>query len=266
MNGLGSVNFNYGNQYYYLPSNNNTFTRSEESNYEPQNPEKTILTAGLLQAFVLFLHKASQWCGNKLMGGKEFTTAENVKKAAQNMVEKNKLNVTVDFIDHNNIKNYPPGLRESLIPVAKGENAFYTDQFKLAVAPKSKPSLILHELGHAINAHKGKFLKALQKSRMYVSAVPTALLMLNGIFKRDDNRPNFVERNAGVIGFAAFLPTIAEESLASIRGVKAARETLGKSINLGPLKRNYFFAWLTYLIAGIGLGVAAKQSMIENKR
>lgn len=266
MNGLGSVNFNYGNQYYYLPSNNNTFTHPGESNYEPQNPEKTILTAGLLQAFALFLHKASQWCGNKLMGGKEFTTAENLKKAAQNMVEKNKLNVTVDFIDHNNIKNYPPDLWESLVPVAKGENAFYTDQFKLAVAPKSKPSLILHELGHAINAHKGKFLKTLQKSRMYVSAVPTALLMLNSLFKRDDNRLNFVERNAGVIGFAAFLPTIAEEGLASIRGVKAARETLGKSINLGPLKRNYFFAWLTYLIAGIGLGVAAKQSMIENKR
>ena len=75
-----------------------------------------------------------------------------------------------------------------------------------------------------------------------------------------------MEKNAGIIGFAAFLPTIAEEGLASIRGVKAARNTLGKSVNLSPLKRNYFFAWLTYVIAGIGLGVAAKQSMLENKR
>ena len=156
--------------------------------------------------------------------------------------------------------------QEALKPVAIGENAFYTDQFKLAVAPKNKPSLILHELGHAINAHKGKFLKFLQKSRMFVSAVPTALIMLNGLSKQDDNKPSFIERNAGKIGFAAFLPTIIEEGLASIRGVKAAKATLGNSVNLKPLKRNYFFAWLTYLIAGIGLGVAAKQSVIENKR
>ena len=39
---------------------------------------------------------------------------------------------------------------------------------------------------------------------MYVSAVPTALLMLNGLFKREDNKPNFVEKNAGIIGFSAF--------------------------------------------------------------
>ena len=266
MSGLGSINFNYGNQYNYLPSNNNTFTRPEPTNYEPQNPEKTILAAGMLQAFAIFLQKASQWCGNKLMCGKEFTTEANVKKTAENMVRKNNLNVTVDFIDGNNIRNYPPSLHRELIPVAKGENAFYTDQLKLAVAPKNKPSLILHELGHAINAHKGKFLRFLQKSRGYVSAVPTALLLLNGLFRRDDNKPNFVEKNAGIIGFAAFLPTIAEEGLASIRGVKAARNTLGKSVNLSPLKRNYFFAWLTYVIAGIGLGVAAKQSMLENKR
>ena len=267
MNGIGSVGLNnFNTQHYYMTQYNNVpIARSQES-YEPQNPEKTILTAGILQAFALFLHKASEWCGNKLMQGKEFTTEENVKKTAENMVNKNKLNVTVDFIDHNNIKNYPSGLHQSLLPVAKGENAFYSDGLKLAVAPKNKPSLILHELGHAINAHKGKFLKMLQKSRIYVSAVPTALLMLNGLSKRDDNKPNFIERNAGVIGFAAFLPTIAEEGLASIRGVKAARETLGKSINLAPLKRNYFFAWLTYVIAGIGLGIAAKQSLIESQK
>lgn len=267
MIGLGSVNPNYRNQqYYYLIPNNNTISPAYRENIENPNPEKTVLTAGLLQAFAIFLHKASKWCGNKLMGGKEFTTADNVKKVAQDMVNSNKLNVNVDFIDLNNMRKYPQSLQAELATVARGENAFYTDRFKLAVAPKNKPSLILHELGHAINAHKGKFLKALQKSRMYVSAVPTALLILNGLFKRRDNNPNFIERNAGLIGFAAFLPTIAEEGLASIRGVKAARKALGKSINLAPLKRNYFFAWLTYLIAGIGLGVAAKQSLIESKK
>ena len=268
MIGISSVKTDYNNQRnYYLPQNNNFYVPASFQEPHPQyNPEKTVLTAGLLQAFALFLHKASEWCGNKLMQGKEFTNGENVKQIAQNMVKKNKLNVDVDFIDANNINKYPKVLQEALKPVARGENAFYTDQFKLAVAPKNKPSLILHELGHAINAHKGKFLKFLQKSRMFVSAVPTALLMLNGLSKQDDNKPSFIERNAGKIGFAAFLPTIVEEGLASIRGVKAAKATLGNSVNLKPLKRNYFFAWLTYLIAGIGLGIAAKQSVIENKR
>ncbi len=267
MNGLSSVKTNYSTNYnYYLNTDNN---RTRFASYEEQNspnPEKAVLTAGILQAFALFLHKASEWCGNKLMQGTEFTTAENIHKTASEMVNKNKLNVTVDFIDSNNINHYTPALQEALKPVARGENAFYTDQFKLAVAPKNKPSLILHELGHAINAHKGKALKFLQKSRMYVSAVPTALLMLNGLFRREDNKPNFVEKNAGIIGFAAFLPTIIEEGLASVRGIKAAKATLGKTVNLKPLKRNYFFAWLTYVIAGLGLGVAAKQSILESKK
>lgn len=269
MNGLSNVKADYNkNTNYYLMPNNNTSMRTIKMQQEPRTTDtaRTAATAGILQAFALFLHKASEYCGNELMKGEEFTNETDVKKVAESMVKKNKLNVKVDFIDKFNIKNYSKDIQEALGPVARGENAFYSDNCKLAVAPKSKPSLILHELGHAINAHKGKFLKMLQKSRMYVSAVPTALLVLNGLFKRKDEKPNFIERNAGIIGFASFLPTIAEEGLASIRGVKAARKTLGKAVNLNPLRRNYLFAWMTYVIAGLGLGVAAKQAIIENKK
>ena len=269
MNGLSSVKADYNkNTNYYLMPNNNTSMRTIKMQQEPRTTDtaRTAATAGILQAFALFLHKASEYCGNELMKGEEFTNETDVKKVAESMVKKNKLNVKVDFIDKFNIKNYSKDIQEALGHVARGENAFYSDNCKLAVAPKSKPSLILHELGHAINAHKGKFLKMLQKSRMYVSAVPTALLVLNGLFKRKDEKPNFIERNAGIIGFASFLPTIAEEGLASIRGVKAARKTLGKAVNLNPLRSNYLFAWMTYVIAGLGLGVAAKQAIIENKK
>ena len=68
MNGLSSVKTNYSNNYnYYLNTDNN---RTRFASYEEQNspnPEKAVLTAGILQAFALFLHKASEWCGNKLM-------------------------------------------------------------------------------------------------------------------------------------------------------------------------------------------------------
>ena len=142
MNGLSSVQPNFGNYsgyYRNYPDNGYYMLPQQEEVHEP-NAAKTLLTAGLLQAFAMFLQKASQWCGNKLMQGKEFTSAQNIYKTAGNMVKKNKLNVTVDFIDNRNINNYGDNLREALKPVARGENAFYTDQLKLAVAPKSKPS------------------------------------------------------------------------------------------------------------------------------
>ena len=263
-------NYNLANQNSYCSLQKKCDRPSFQAHYQEERQEsspavKTLVSAGLLQAFAMFLQKASQWCGNKLMQGKEFTTKENIIKTAKSMVDNNKLDVYVDLIDENNINKYPAHLHEALGPVARGENAFYADNLTLAVAPKNKPSLILHELGHAINASKGKFLRFLQKSRGYVAAVPTALVLLNSAFKREDNKPNFIERNAGLIGFSAFLPTIIEEGLASLRGLKAAKGTLGKTVNLAPLKRNYFFAWLTYVIAGLGLGVAAKQSFIENK-
>lgn len=266
MTSVGNFVFsNRNSSNYYLQGNNHSIVRYQE---EPTTPDttKTVATAGVLQGVAMLLQKVSAWFGAKLMQGKEFTSAENVKKVAQSMVNNNGLNVKVDYIDAKNILSYKPEFRPMLEQVAKGQNAFYADSLKLAVAPKSKPSLILHELGHAINATKGKFMRFLQKSRGFVAAVPTALLLANGLFKREDKKPNFIERNAGLIGFSAFLPTIIEEGLASLRGIKAAKNTLGKSVKLGALKRNYFFAWMTYVLAGVGLGVAAKLSFLENKK
>lgn len=263
---------NYANNSrYFLPANYSSQPVIRNYNYEeePQDMSKTTVAAGVLQAIALGLHKASEWCSQKLMQGKEFTSAENIEKVAGKMVNDNKLKVDVGFIGPSDVqsyaKKYGTGLAKELEVVASGQNAFYHDGLKLAVAPKSKPSLILHELGHAINARKGKFLRFLQKSRMFASAAPTALLMLDGIFHKRDDKPNFIERNAGILGFMSFLPTIIEEGLASIRGVKAAKGVLGKAVNLKALKRNYIFAWSTYLLAGIGLGVAAKQAFVQNR-
>ena len=276
MSGISNI---YSNNFrnspmYYMPGNINLQTgQIPQYEYENGNENhdvgKTAITAGVLQVVALGLHKISEWCSSKLMQGKEFAASEKVKQVADRMLKDNKLNVEVGYITHANkadyIKKYGSALSGSLETVANGQNAFYTDQFKLAVAPKSKPSLILHELGHAINANKGKFLRFLQKSRMYSSAAPTALLMLDGMCRQGDDKPNFIERNAGILGFLSFLPTIVEEGLASIRGVKAAKNVLGNTVNLKSLKRNYLFAWSTYLLAGIGLGVAAKQAFVQNR-
>ena len=265
MSDLSSVSNIYPNQSYYLNNPNSRYINV--STQPPQdNTVKTVATVGILQAIAIGLQKASKWFGQKLMMGKEFTTPENIYKTAGHMVNSGKLNIHVDFIDSNNIRKYPQNLHDALGPVARGQNAFYMDKLKLAVAPKSKPSLILHELGHAINAKKGGILKFFQKSRMYTASIPTALFVLNEMFKTQkspyDDRKNFIERNAGKIGFLAFMPTIFEEGLASFRGIKAAKKVL-PNVKLGVLKRNYFFAWMTYVLAGIGLGVASKLAVTE---
>lgn len=235
-------------------------------------PEKAIVAAGALQIASMAISMLSQGASQALMRGKEFTSAQNSMQIAGEMAKKNRLNIGVEFIE-NSVESVARvaskyGLNpQTLEPIARGQNAFYYDLGKLAVAPASKPSLMLHELGHACNA-KNTLLKLLQNSRQAVRYAPVALLVLNGLAgKTGDGKENFVERNAGKLGFLAFLPTIIEEGIASIRGVKAAKlaqQALGK-LDLGILKRNYFFAWSTYLLAGIGLGIATKLTFLERK-
>ncbi len=249
---------------------------SRPAGYQQYNNEDTVgKTAGaavLLQAIALFLNKASKWCSYKLQMGREFASAEDIKEIAQGMKKNNKLDLNIEYVSETNkaalekIYQAP----KAFDAVAKGENAFFHEKLKLAVAPKSKPSLILHEVGHAITATKGKVLKFMQNSRMYAASVPTALLLLSSMApKRQDGKQNFVERNAGFLGFAAFVPTIAEEALASHRGIKAAKEYAKKFpeklIKIKPLKNNYALALMTYVIAGIGLGVAAKETILRDK-
>ena len=225
-------------------------------------------TAVFLRGAQWLIEKLSETCARILMRGKEFANTEDVKKVAQAMKTDNGLSVDIHYIDNGNkgfLKRMFPGLAKELDTVANGGNAFYTSQGNFAVAPKTKPSLMLHELGHATNFEKSKFFRGLQKLKVVGMVAPMALAFLNDITrKRKDGKENFIEKNAGIIGFSAFLPTIIEEAAASIRGIKAAKKTL-PNIKLGALKRNYFFGWMTYVLAGVGVGVASKLAISERK-
>ena len=232
---------------------------------------KTLGSAALLQIIAMSLQTLSQWCSAKLMQGKAFAENDIARNIAKDMAVKNNLKVTLGYVDEANKYmfeqryNSPGAFNE----VARGANAFFNSKLNLAVAPKSKPYLILHEIGHAINSTKGPVMRFLQNSRFKLASLPTALLITNMFMpKSPKDGETFIERNAGKIGFAAFLPTIIEEGLASLRGIKAAKQAkavYGNKINLAPLKKNYFFAWMTYVISGLLLGVGMKQTMLENK-
>ncbi len=238
----------------------------------PQDEEfsttaKAVGVAGLLRLAQYGLEKLSGVCSAALMAGKEFAPREDVEKVANTMKKEKGLSAYIHYIDHKNkvgLQNMFPNLSKSLDVVADGRNAFYTNQGNFVVAPKSKPSLILHELGHAINFEKSSVMRGLQKLRVVGMFAPMAIAALNNASgARRDGKKNFWERNAGTIGFCAFLPTIIEEAAASIRGINAAKKTLGSNANLKVLKKNYFLAWMTYLLAGIGTGIAAKLAITD---
>ena len=215
------------------------------------------------------IEKLSQVCAQILMRGKEFASSDEVEKVANAMKKDNNLRAQIFFIDENNkniLKNQLPSLADNLDVVAQGKNAFYSSLHDLAVAPKIRPSSILHELGHAINSEKSKFFKALQNLRIVGAFAPMAVAFLNKITGGNkDGKESFIEKHAGIIGFGAFLPTIIEEGMASFRGIKAAKKILPKA-NLGALKKNYFFAWMTYFLAGIATGVLSKLAIAEQKQ
>lgn len=224
--------------------------------------------AGLLRLAQWGLEKVSGLCATALMAGKEFASADDVKKVADAMKKDKGLSAEIHYFDRNNVNAFKqrfPQLANSLDVVARGGNAFYTDKGNFACAPKSKPSLILHELGHATNFEKSFVMKGLQKMRVVGAFAPMAIAYLNRASgERSDGKKNFWERNAGTIGFSAFLPTIIEEAAASIRGINAAKKTLGAGANLKVLKKNYLLAWATYVLAGVGTGIAAKLAITKD--
>jgi len=244
----------------------------DNSGYVFNSQEMETTAGGVGAAALLWLaqwgiEKLSKVCSYALMAGKEFTSKENIEKVVQAMKEDNGLTTEVHFVDQTNkvfLQHRIPQLRNDLDIVAAGKNAFFADGANIAVAPKSKPSLILHELGHAANFNGKGIMYALQKLRVVGLYAPMAIAALNALSgSRRDGQENFIERNAGKIGFFAMLPTIIEEGVASIKGIKAAHKKLGNTVKLGALKRNYFFAWMTYLLAGVGVALASKVAIAK---
>lgn len=257
---------NYNNSYGQYGGSSSPYygTPQEDVGVEPA---KTVGLAALLQAAAIGVHKASEYFSKKLSAGKEFTSSDNVVKIAKEMVSKNKLTTAVEYIDDANKSKYFSLGQNTIEEVARGRNAFFHPGANLAVAPKSKPSLILHELGHAINSKKGTFMGLLQKARRYVPFAPMALLVANRLFSNEtDGKKSFVEKHAGILGFSASIPILVEEASASLRGINAAKKALVNPANLKLLKKNYAFAWCTYLLGAVAMGIACKQTIIQESK
>lgn len=152
--------------------------------------------------------------------------------------------------------------------VKKGLNAFFNPETKEIVLNLNKASISgYHELGHALNNMSGKFGKFLQKLRGpgYALAGLMGTLALFSRPKPKDaprNALDWVQDNCAVIAVAGMLPTVAEEALASYKGIKMAK-TVGLSDALVKnLRKFYGKALLSYAgyaaITGLSVYVMSK--------
>jgi len=175
---------------------------------------------------------------------------------------------------------YREKLRNTISMIADGKNACCVPVTKRIIMPQKKLSLtVFHEIGHAMNANFGALGKTLSRARAAsLLVLPIALTALIKKKKAPGEEPKgnfdkattFVKNNAGKLTFAALLPMVLEEGLASIRGYGAAKNILNPKL-AKKIPLTYTLAFSTYLsfailsAIGINLGIKVKDAIIENK-
>lgn len=198
-----------------------------------------------------------------------------VKATTENMDEVNRI-IAKEFDNNIILKHLPQKIREKIKAgtggiasmIQSGKNACYTFHSKKILMPKNKLGLaVFHEAGHACNNNLSKFGKILQKCRpMSILALPIAMIALFKTKKAEGEKPKnavdkvttFIKENAGKLTFAAFLPVLAEEGLATLKGNKFAKQLLSPELAKKVAKTNAF-GFSTYLLKAAlsGLGIFA---------
>lgn len=234
--------------------------------------------------------KNSKKAASSVMADKTTLSAINIDKADYDLFKKvkdstringsvkfedlaKKLNegkITVDFtknlktakIPKDIVKfDKPNKLKKCMQAVADGKNAFCSPLTRdIMVNSEKLGAASFHEMGHALNASGSKFTKYLNIGR-HVTALAVPLILATGLLKsakKDGEKPNgvvdktttFIKDNAGKLTFAALIPTLAEEGLASIRGGQLAKQVLSPSL-VKKVNKGNFLAWTTYLAGAL---------------
>ena len=154
------------------------------------------------------------------------------------------------------------------LDIKEGLNACYIPDLKKVLLNGDKATISgFHELGHAmnhLNSKTGRFLQMLRKPGYILAGIMASVALISRK-KPEGEKRNFgeiIQDNCGKIAFISLLPTVIEESMASYKGIKLAKES-GLSENLVKnLKKFYGKALLSYggyaLVAGLSVFAASK--------
>ena len=244
-----------------MPQVNNSHNNSQ--NYYYKKPDPLASEAGLIVASAAtgLIYKALPSFSNPFL--KQMT-----KEWSNNHIYEDSFlkAVKLSGLDKKGLKIIDERLPHT--DIGKGLNACFIPKTKQIKLNMEKASISgFHELGHAMNNMKGGFGKILQKLRGPGMAIAglmgsIALFSRNKPEDAEKNVMDVVQDNCGKIAFVAMLPTVAEESLASIRGIKMAKKAgLGEAA-VKNLKKFYGKALLSYAgyaaLAGFATYVTSK--------
>lgn len=164
------------------------------------------------------------------------------------------------------------GSDKNLIEIFKGMNACYIPTEKQVLVNAEKASIAgFHELGHAMNHLKspiGRFLQKLRKPGYAIAGLMGTLALFSRPKPKEAKRDfkDLILDNSGKIAFAALLPTVVEEAMASYKGIKLAKEAgLAKPL-INNLKKFYGKALLSYAGYAVasGLSVFAASKIMQH--
>lgn len=149
--------------------------------------------------------------------------------------------------------------------LANGLNACFSPKLNAVfINDKHLYSVVFHEMGHALNYNSpsGRFTQKLGVKGS--KAMPFVALgcLMTGLFsskksvnenKKEANGQkiaSFIRNNAGKIVFLTYLPIIAEEASASLKGFKLAKKYLTAAQHKIHI-RNQIIALSTYIVGGL---------------
>ena len=160
--------------------------------------------------------------------------------------------------------------------VSEGRNAFCSPLTRdIMINTDRLAGTSFHEMGHALNA-TSKYLKYLSVSGHLLLKMGLPVIVATALLtpkKKEGEEPQgiigktttFFKNNVGKLVFAAWLPTLAEEGLASIRGAQLAKKVLNPQL-LKRVNQKNFFAFTTYVLSAlIAAGCAKLAVKIRDK-
>lgn len=154
--------------------------------------------------------------------------------------------------------------KDAIIPVSK--EVVY-NKHSILLPEKSFAFSAFHEIGHSMNRLLSKSGKMLQDIRMPliqgVSLIPLFCAFSKTTKPEDGNdltgaqkTKNFIRNNAGKLTFAAMVPILAEEAMATVKGLKLSSKMLPKELAKHVFK-NAKLTYITYLLSAAGVSLAS---------
>lgn len=238
------------NSYYY---NGNEYTRRSAAEKEAGYWIASTASAAILSPLALLNTPFER----QLV--KERPNNEYYRNKFLQALKKSRLNVSINPAEF---------FSDQTSSYARGTNAAFNSRTNQITINTEKAAIAgFHELGHALNRLKGSLLTKMN-SRLYgVGYAIAGYMGYIALFSRSkpkDAPKTFEDRikdHCGKIAFVAMLPVIAEEALASRKGVKIAKDVGVNSAGISALENLYKKAFMTYagrcILGGLAVGASS---------